>query len=164
VTAAPGRLVTLIATVFHVGRLPGAPGTYGTLCAVPVALLLLHLGRPFVLGGAVGVTLLGTWAAERYCAATGRPDDQQVVIDEVAGYLVTLALAPPGRLPILLGLSVLLFRLLDIVKPWPIRLIDRDIHGGFGVMADDLCAGLLAAALLWVLAAVVPGLFVWRWS
>lgn len=140
------RLAALLATVFGVGYSPVMPGTMGTLAAVPLAYAVMGAGPWALWLTTAAVTAAGTWAAGRYCALTGQHDNQRIVIDEVAGYLLTLSLVP--RSAANLALAFLLFRLLDIVKPWPIRLVDRRVHGGFGVMADDLLAGLVGAGIL----------------
>lgn len=142
----PGWVVTLIATAGGAGLLRGAPGTYGTIVAMPLCYALGRLGPAVYLGATLFVIGLGSWAAGRYCAATGKHDNQQIVIDEVAGYLVTMALGPFSPFGLLVGLG--LFRLFDIWKPGPVRLIDRRVKGGFGVMADDLAAGVLGAAAM----------------
>lgn len=136
----------LCATVLGVGFSPVMPGTMGTLAAVPLAYAVMGLGTAALWLTTAVVTAAGTWAAGRYCRLTGTHDNQRIVIDEVAGYLLTLSLVPrtPGNLALAFGL----FRLLDIAKPWPIRLVDRRVRGGFGVMADDLLAGAVGAVLL----------------
>lgn len=144
----PSLLVAAIATFLFTGHSPKAPGTAGSLAALPLAYVLMGAGPPAMLAGLVVVTVLGTWAADRYCAATGRHDNQRIVIDEVAGILITLL--PVSRSLGNLALGFLLFRLFDIWKPGPVRLIDRRVGGGFGVMADDLAAGALAGMLLWL--------------
>jgi phosphatidylglycerophosphatase A len=142
--------VTLIATSFGSGLSPVAPGTMGTLTAIPLAWALRHVDGWWVFPlAALVVTVIGTWAAGRFCAASGTHDDQRIVVDEVAGYLVTLLLVPKGNVE--LGLAFLLFRLFDIWKPPPVRYIDDHVHGGFGVMADDLAAGVYAALVLFAL-------------
>lgn len=145
----PPLLVTLVATALGAGLLPGAPGTYGTLLAVPLAYGLMGLSPLALWLGAALVSGVGVWAADRYCELTGSHDNQQIVIDEVAGYLVTLLLVP--RTPLNLLLAFLLFRLFDIWKPWPVRVVDRRVKGGFGVMADDLVAGVVSAIVLLLL-------------
>ncbi|MFO0577169.1 MAG: phosphatidylglycerophosphatase A [Polyangia bacterium] len=141
-------LAATLATWFGVGNARVAPGSLGTLAAVPLGAALLFLGPPYVWTAAVLLLAVGTWAAGRFCRDSGTSDDQRVVIDEVVGYLVTLAAASPTLFGLALGYG--LFRLFDIWKPWPIRLVDRRVHGGFGVMADDVMAGLVGAPLLWL--------------
>jgi phosphatidylglycerophosphatase A len=141
--------VTIIATWFGLGLSPKAPGTCGTLGAIPLAWALDKLGMAGFVGGLVVVTLIGTWAAGVFCRASGTEDDQRIVVDEVAGYLVTLL--PVARSPVHLALAFVLFRLFDITKPPPVRWVDRNVGGGFGVMADDLAAGVYAAGVLFAL-------------
>jgi phosphatidylglycerophosphatase A len=150
------RLAALIATVLGVGYSPWMPGTMGTLAAVPLAYAVMGLGQPALWVTTVVVTLLGTWAAGRFCRLSGQHDNQRIVIDEVAGYLLTLALVP--RTAANLVLAFVLFRVLDIAKPGPIRLVDRHVKGGFGVMADDLLAGLVGAVVLRLVAPYLPAL------
>jgi phosphatidylglycerophosphatase A len=148
----PPLPAAIIATFFFTGHSPVAPGTVGSLAALPLAYVLMTQGRLAMALAIAVVTALGTWAADAYCQATGRHDNQRIVIDEVAGILVTLSLVP--RTPGNLLLGFLLFRLFDIWKPGPVRILDRHVKGGFGVMVDDLAAGVLAAGLLWL---VQPG-------
>ena len=95
------------------------------------------------------IIVVGSFAADSYCRATGRHDNQRVVIDEVAGYLVTLMLVPRTAGNLLAGF--LLFRLFDIWKPPPVRWVDRHVGGGFGVVADDVAAAVYGAGCLWLL-------------
>lgn len=136
----------LVSTALGAGLIPGAPGTYGTIVTVPLAWALGRLGTPVYLAVTVLVAAVGSWAADVYCRATRRHDNQQIVIDEVAGYLVTLA--PVARTPVNLLIGFVLFRLFDITKPPPVRWIDRRVGGGFGVVADDLGAGVYGAICL----------------
>jgi phosphatidylglycerophosphatase A len=142
----PSFLVTVLATSCGAGFMPKAPGHTGTLTAVPLAWGLGRLGVVAYLAGTVVVTAVGTWAASAWVRATGREDDQRIVIDEVAGYLVTLSLVPRTVGNLIFGF--LLFRLFDVWKPLFIGTIDRRVGGGFGVMADDLAAGVVAALCL----------------
>lgn len=144
------RPEALVATWFGVGLIRGAPGTWGSLAALPCAAGLQLLGGPWLLAAATGlVALAGLWASGRYAAALADGDPGAVVVDEVAGQW--LALVP---LPLDLwwyATAFALFRLFDIAKPWPIGWLDRNLAGGRGIMADDLAAGLLAGALAYVL-------------
>jgi phosphatidylglycerophosphatase A len=144
--ARPSLVPTLIATSFGAGFSPVAPGTMGTLTAVPLAWALSLLPPWAFIVATVAVTVIGTWAASRFIAASGTHDDQRIVVDEVAGYLVTLLLVP--KTWVHLGLAFFLFRLFDIWKPPPVRQVDEHVMGGFGVMADDLAAGVYGALVL----------------
>jgi phosphatidylglycerophosphatase A len=128
------------------GLAPKAPGTFGTLVAIPLYLLLAPLSLWWYLGITTVLFVGGIWL----CGATARAldchDHPGIVWDEVVGYLVTMVLAPAGILWIIIGFG--LFRLFDIWKPWPIRLLDRRLAGGFGIMVDDLLAGIYAALCL----------------
>ena len=145
----PPRWATVIATSFGAGFMPKAPGHTGTLTAVPLAWALGRLGQSAFLIGLAIVTVVGSVAADVFGRATGKTDDQRIVIDEVAGYLVTLV--PVARSPVNLVLAFGLFRLFDVWKPPPIGAIDRNVPGGFGVMADDLGAGVYGAIILYLL-------------
>lgn len=135
----------LLATWFGVGRLLGPPGTWGSLAALPCAALLTWLGGPrLVLLATLVVFGLGLWASARYIAASGVDDPGQVVIDEVVGQWLTLAFLP--LTPLSYGLGFVLFRIGDIAKLWPASWIDRNLAGPWGVMLDDVVAGIYAAA------------------
>jgi phosphatidylglycerophosphatase A len=141
--------VTLIATSLGSGLLPLAPGTMGTLTAIPLAWALAKLAPIWFWVATIVVSAIGTAAASAFQRANGTDDDQRIVIDEVAGYLVTLLVVPKTLATLLL--AFFLFRLFDIWKPFPVRLIDQKVGGGFGVMADDLAAGVYAGLVLWIL-------------
>ena len=145
-TSCRDRWVLMSTSVLGLGYLPAAPGTWGTLGALPVYWLLS--GRP--LWAAVAVTLALTAVAValsgRAEAIYGGHDVQHIVIDEVVG-LLWAVLAVPWRLPQIVAAFVL-FRLLDALKPWPISAIDRRVGGGLGVVLDDVVAGMVACALL----------------
>lgn len=140
-------VANIIATWFGAGRLPGAPGTWGSLAALPFAWAIeAGFGAPGLVAGAAAAFLLGWWAADQCERASGVKDEGSIVIDEVAGQWLTLAAAPFDVTGYALGF--LLFRLFDIAKPWPVRWADRRLGGGFGVMADDILAALYAALIL----------------
>ncbi len=138
--------VHFLACGFGSGAAPVAPGTFGTLAAIPIYWLM----QPLALWIYVAVTTLLFLVGIVLCGATARDfgvhDHGGIVWDEIVGYLVTMVAAPPGWLWIMVGF--LLFRLFDILKPWPIRTLDRRVQGGLGIMVDDVLAGVCAAVVL----------------
>lgn len=142
------RPAHFLALGFGSGLITPAPGTWGTLAALPLAALLLWLG---ISGGALALLtlplfLLGIWLCDVTGRALGVADSGHIVWDEIVAMLLVLALVPATPLWWLLAFAA--FRLFDIVKPWPIRWLDRHVHGGFGVMLDDAVAALFATLLL----------------
>ena len=143
-----------LATWFGAGLLPKAPGTWGSLAALPCAWVIHQAGGAWALAGAaVLVFAIGCWAAGRYAAGSEHADPGAIVIDEVAGQWLTLVAAPLHPLAYLMGF--LLFRAADILKPWPAGWADRHLTGGLGIMLDDMLAavwsgGLLYLVILWV--------------
>lgn len=147
----PGHLLAL---GFGSGLLPRAPGTAGTVAAIPLYLLCLPLSFWVYCAVLVLAFLLGIYLCGRTARVLGVHDHPGIVWDEVVGYGVTMAWAPPGWAWVLLGFIA--FRCFDILKPWPIRVLDRRLGGGFGIMLDDVIAGLGAAGVLWVAGQVGP--------
>jgi len=136
------RLAILLATVGYVGHFPVAPGTAGSVAAMPLFFLLRMAGSPALEVAAILVLLAaGCWAGSVAEAHYARTDPGYVVLDEVVGMLVTLLLVPVSALGALVGFF--LFRLFDIVKPFPARQCER-LHGGVGIMTDDVVAGIYA--------------------
>ncbi|MBF0184203.1 MAG: phosphatidylglycerophosphatase A [Magnetococcales bacterium] len=146
------RFALQVATLFGAGRMAKAPGTWGTLATVPLAWLAQQAGFWWQLAALLLATVLGIWATEIACRHYQRKDPQQVVVDEAAGLLLTMLAAPEGWLGWLLGVT--LFRLFDIVKPWPVNWLDRQLPSPWGVMADDLAAGLYAGLCITVIARI----------
>jgi phosphatidylglycerophosphatase A len=147
----PGRFdpAFLLATWFGTGYAPVAPGTWGSLAALPFAWLIASLAGSRALVPAACLLFLAGWAASNRVVSQSRSSDPQIiVVDEVVGQWLTLAVAPADPLAYALGL--LLFRAADILKPWPASWADRKVKGGLGVMLDDVLAALYAAALLWL--------------
>ena len=142
----PPLWATLVATSCGAGFMPRAPGHTGTLTAVALAWALGRVGAWAYGLGLFVVVAVGTVAAEVWGLATGVPDDQRIVVDEVAGYLVTVMLVPRGWADLIVGFLV--FRTLDVWKPGPIRRVDERVGGGVGVMADDLVAGVIGAFIM----------------
>lgn len=135
----------VLATFFGVGLFPVAPGTLASAVAVLAYKLALHtLAWPLYFLILAGLAWAGAAAATAYAAELGRPDPGRIVVDEVCGQLIALALFPGGWVP--LAISFALFRFFDIIKPWPIRRLEK-ISGGWGIMADDIGAGLAAAVV-----------------
>ncbi len=141
--------VHFLALGFGSGLAPRAPGTMGTLAAVPLYLLLAGL-PPWLYLLVTGVVIVaGIWICDRAARDFGVHDHPAIVWDEIAGFLVTMIAVPVGVFWVVLGF--VLFRLFDILKPWPIRWLDRRVHGGLGIMADDVLAGVFAAVVLHLL-------------
>lgn len=150
----------LIATWFGSGYIKPAPGTWGTLAALPFAAFIhLYLGPVALAVSAIVAYFLGVWAAGQFSMRTDSHDASEIVIDEVAGVWATLALAPMTAENLIIGF--ILFRFFDILKPWPISYIDKNIHGGVGIMLDDMVAGAFAGLCLLVLNmwGVIPNVF-----
>ncbi|WP_415055043.1 phosphatidylglycerophosphatase A [Halopseudomonas sp.] len=138
--------IHFLAFGFGSGAIPKAPGTWGTLAAVPFVLIWQQLPLAGYVLVLVVATLLGIWLCDRTAKDMGVHDHGGIVWDEFVGLWLTMLLAPPGWLWLLAGFA--LFRLFDIWKPWPIGWVDRRVGGGFGIMLDDLLAGLMALLVL----------------
>jgi phosphatidylglycerophosphatase A len=155
------RLVIAIATVFGVGRSRYAPGTAGSVVALPFAWLIAEfLGRGWLLLAAAVILLpIGTWACEIYSSVKGEADPKECVIDEVVGQWIVCAFAPIlAPWYVILGwyfFAFVLFRLFDIWKPWPVSWVERKVPGGLGIMADDVVAALIGSIIIAVIAHVV---------
>jgi phosphatidylglycerophosphatase A len=134
-----------LGTWFGCGFVPKAPGTAGTLGAIPLYLVLRPFGPLAILGAAIALSLVGAAAATYIVNDRNDPDPQIVVVDEVAGVLVTLAAAPRSWAALAVGF--VLFRAFDQWKPWPARAAER-LPGGWGVIADDLVAGAYGAGVI----------------
>lgn len=134
------------------GLAPRAPGTFGTLLGIPLLFLMPHSLAGY-LAALVFLSLVGIWCCHQCAQALGVHDHPGIVWDEVVGYLITMIAVPRSALWIVIGFA--LFRLFDILKPWPISWIDRQVHGGLGIMLDDMLAALFALAVIQVLLRVV---------
>ena len=142
----PRSAVHWIAFGVGAGLAPRAPGTAGTAVAVPIYLAIAPQ-PPAVHALVVALVIgLGIWVCGRTARDLGVHDHPGIVLDEIAGFLVTMT-ALPFELPWIVA-GFVAFRILDIVKPWPISLADRRVGGGLGIMLDDLIAGALACAAL----------------
>lgn len=140
-----------IATWFGFGFMKPAPGTWGSFAALPFGIFIFLLGGPILLIIATALlAVIGMRATDIFERETGTTDNSIIVIDEVAGQWIAIlpALAFHGLNPLYVAIGFILFRALDIIKPWPIFWLDKNIHGGLGVMLDDIVAGFFAALLL----------------
>jgi phosphatidylglycerophosphatase A len=137
----------LLATGGGTGLLPFAPGTCGSLAALPFAWMIRsHWGAAGIAVATLIVFIIGWWAAAAVAKASGLKDPGAIVIDEVAGQWLVLMPAPPN--PLSYALAFVLFRIFDVWKPWPARWADHHVKGGLGIMLDDLLAAVYAVALL----------------
>jgi len=142
-SSSPARL---IATLAGIGLVPIAPGTLASVVALPFAWMLLWFGGATAMAlSLLAAIAVGTWACDAYAQISGSSDPSECVVDELAGQWLACAFAPLS----LSGFAVafVLFRLFDIVKPWPVSAAER-LSGGSGIMADDLVAGAIAGAIV----------------
>jgi phosphatidylglycerophosphatase A len=148
--------VHLIACGFGAGMAPAAPGTWGTLVAVPFYFLLLRVAFGWRLTAVLGAFLFGIWVCGESARRLGVHDPSSIVLDEIVAFLLVMVLLPAGWPWLVAGFVV--FRVMDILKPWPIRRVDRRMTSGLGIMLDDILAGLLTTAVLWIVYAI------WLWA
>ena len=142
--------IHLFAFGFGSGLAPRAPGTFGTLVAVPIVLGVMQFGFAVHLAFAIVAAGAGIWLCGESARRLGVHDHPGIVWDEITGYTVTMLATWPSGQPhwwLLLG-GFALFRFFDIAKPWPIREADHSLSGGLGIMLDDIIAGIFAAAIL----------------
>lgn len=140
------RLIMFLATGFGAGYLPKAPGTWGTIVALPVHFLLVRTAPAhyaMIMGGLIVFGILISGSAEKIMDMS---DPGIVVIDEIVGMLITLIAAPLNWKALVLGFA--LFRFFDILKPFPVNIADQRFHGGIGIMLDDIIAGLYGLIIL----------------
>lgn len=145
--------IHFLALGFGSGLAAKAPGTFGTLAAVPLYLLLAQLPLSWYLAVTLVCILAGIYICDKAAKDMGVHDHGAIVWDEVAGLLITMIAAPAGVLWLVVGF--VLFRLFDIIKPWPIRWLDAKVEGGFGIMIDDVLAGIFALIGVQALAAFI---------
>ena len=148
-SGASGKAVLILATWFGTGLLPFAPGTFGTLGAVPLVLALQHCPLAWRILFFLFFLAAAIWASGRAAFLLDTPDPPQVVIDEVAGFLaatILLRFSWQG-----LGAAFILFRVFDILKPFPVGLLDRRLKGGTGIVLDDIAAGCYALGVMEIL-------------
>jgi phosphatidylglycerophosphatase A len=143
------RFVLLLATGFGVGYSPIAPGTLGTLVALPIYYFLSEIPFPLYEITLVGFFFLSVWISENAERFFGQKDDQRIVIDEIMGFLIAMLWVPKTVPFIIIGFF--LFRFFDILKPFPIRRLEKRLKGGYGVVLDDVVAGVYANIILHVI-------------
>jgi phosphatidylglycerophosphatase A len=143
------RFFLILATGFGVGYSPIAPGTLGTLIAIPIYYFLSEIPLPLYEITLIGFLFLSVWISENAEKFFRKKDDPRIVIDEIIGFLITMFWIPKTTRFILIGFF--LFRFFDILKPFPIRLIDKRLKGGFGVVLDDVIAGVYANVILYII-------------
>jgi len=141
--------IHLISCGFGTGASPYAPGTVGTVLGVAIYLPMSYLPLPEYLLVTLAAFLLGVYVCGVTGKALGEHDHSGIVWDEVVGYMITMTAIPFDWLWMLVGFIV--FRIFDVIKPWPIRVIDKKIKGGFGVMFDDVLAGIFAWVVMFFL-------------
>lgn len=140
------KVVECLATGFYIGKIPRAPGTFGTLLGIPVVLALKLLPPVAYLFATLGLVVVAILVAQLYEAVTEQHDLGEVVIDEIVGYAIAMTWLP-ATVPFFIAAFVV-FRFFDIVKPPPIRQLDEKIGGGLGTILDDVAAGLVTNVLL----------------
>ena len=140
------KAIVFLATGFYIGNVPLAPGTFGSLLGLPVAFVLAGLKLPQAIACAMLFIFFAIWIANTAERVLKSTDPGCIVIDEVAGMVVTLIGLPFN--PAVAVIGFIFFRILDILKPFPIRILDKQISGGLGVVADDVAAGIFANLLL----------------
>lgn len=140
----------VLATGLGSGLIPFMPGTMGTLMALPIWWLLSALPTELYTLFVILAICFGVYICHRAAKDMGVHDHGSIVWDEFIGIWITLITLPAYQWQWIV-IAVILFRLLDIFKPWPIRWFDRQIKGGMGIMIDDIIAGVTAALILWVL-------------
>lgn len=143
-----GNPVHLLATGFGAGLSPWVPGTVGTLAAVPFYFLFISLSGWALPVAVVIGTLVGIFLCGRTSSDMGVHDHGGIVWDEFVGFWITMLLVPSADWQVVLA-GFVIFRFFDMVKPWPISWLDNKVHGGLGIMLDDIVAGMMSMLVLW---------------
>ena len=140
------RFSFILATGFGLGLIPKAPGTFGSLLGIPLGVFLYGIGPAMSIPMLIILTLIGTLIIKEAEKSFSEHDPSAIVIDEIIGQAIPFLFIEPTLLSI--GVGFLLFRIFDIVKKGPVGYVDRNVKGAFGVMADDLVAGLMALLVM----------------
>jgi phosphatidylglycerophosphatase A len=149
------QTILFLATGFYSGKVPLAPGTFGTLAGIPFALILKILPVSYHLVYGIGFALGAVFLADKAAGILNEKDPGCIVIDEMAGYMLAFSLVPVQLSTLVAGFFV--FRFFDIVKPGPVRYFERHFSGGAGIVLDDVMAGVLTAVVLKII--YLAGLF-----
>lgn len=147
------KVALVLAIWFGAGLLPGMPGTFGTLGALPLYFVIVALGTWYKIMSIAIIVGLAIWSSWRAQCILGRGDAREIVIDEVAGFLLTTIFFPFTWLALVAGFC--LFRFFDVLKPPPIKKIEKITTGGLGIVLDDLVASVYAFICVWILLYVV---------
>jgi phosphatidylglycerophosphatase A len=140
------KLIMFAATGLGLGKIPVAPGTFGTLAAIPLIFLGAWMNPGYLAFSLVSFTLFSVYVADKAEILMGEKDPGCIVIDEIAGFWVTMTLVPISWITIILGFIA--FRFFDILKPGPVAYFEKKFSGGAGIVLDDIMAGVLAALVL----------------
>ncbi len=143
------KAVLFIATGAFTGKIPLAPGTFGTLAGIPFALLLIWIPPAFAAAYLTGLVLAAIWIAGMAETIIGQKDPGCIVIDEIAGFAIAMSTVPVSWLSLAIGFLV--FRVFDIAKPFPVKWFESNLPGGAGIVLDDVVAGLYSGIILGVL-------------
>ena len=141
---------------FGSGLIPLMPGTFGSLAAIPLILLLAPAGNVIFITATILSSIAGVYFCGKTATDMGVHDHGSIVWDEVAGMLLTYLFVPLSMSTLIAGF--VLFRIFDILKPWPIGPVDKTVHGGLGIMLDDILAGIMACVCLHGLIWLVPAI------
>ena len=147
------KAAVFLATGFYIGKIPFAPGTFGSLIGLPLCFLLAGIQISAAIIAALLIIALAIWISNVAERALERRDPGCIVIDEIAGMVVTLIGLPFNLTTAAIGF--ILFRILDILKPFPIRILDKRLPGGLGIVADDVVAGIFSNALIRILIVIL---------
>jgi phosphatidylglycerophosphatase A len=149
------KVAVLLATGLYVGNIPLAPGTFGSLLGLPLAFFMAGISLPAAIMAGFLIIILAVWISDHAAKVLKRKDPGCIVIDEIAGMMVALFGLPFHLISVITGF--VLFRIFDMIKPFPIRMIDRGLTGGLGIVADDVAAGIFANILTRLLLMFLEG-------
>jgi len=147
------KAAVFLATGFYIGKIPLAPGTFGSLIGLPLCFLLAEIQLSAAIIAVLLIIALAIWISNVAERTLERKDPGCIVIDEIAGMVVTLIGLPFNLTTAAIGF--ILFRILDILKPFPIRILDKRLPGGLGIVADDVVAGIFSNALIRILIVIL---------